>query len=47
MYQLMTRLKAMHDVMLPTDPNRKVLFTTLNEFNAFLRRKGRNEFPLK
>lgn len=43
----MNHLKAMHDAMLPTDLNRKVLLTTLNEFNAFLRRKGCNEFPLK
>lgn len=43
----MSHLKAMHDAMPLTDLNRKVLLTTLNEFNAFLRIKGRNEFPLK
>lgn len=43
---LMTRLKAMYEVMQPTDPNREVLLSTMNRFNDFLRRKGRKEFPL-
>lgn len=46
MYQLMARLKAMHDAMPAKDPNRKALLSTLHRFNAYLRKKGRDEFPL-